>query len=215
MHPSKQLYQLQLLDLDRDAKYRRCKVVIASLNEPEALREAAAALSVAQAEVARARARRRDQELEIKTLEAKIANTEDRLYSGRVRNPKELTDLQNDSAALRRHRATLDDHLIEAMINVEEAEQVEVQARHALDQLQTEWQTNQSAWTEERGKLEQEIAALTEQRRQSMADIEPDHLETYKQLRHKYAGWPSPKSRMACARRAASKYPTMCWPKPG
>ena len=188
MHPSKRLYQLQVLDLDRDAKYRRSKVVIASLNEPEALRSAAAALSSAQAEVARARARRRNQELETKTLEAKIANTEERLYSGRVRNPKELTDLQNDSASLRRHRATLDDHLIEAMIDVEEAENAEVQARNTLDKLQAEWQTNQSALTEERGKLEQDIAALTEQRQKSMTDIEPDHLETYKQLRHKYAG---------------------------
>ena len=41
MHPSKQLLQLQTHDLERDAKRRRLKQVVAALAEPEALRAAA------------------------------------------------------------------------------------------------------------------------------------------------------------------------------
>lgn len=188
MHPSKQLDQLQTLDLERDAKHRRAKAIVALLNEPETLRQAAAALAAAQAQATRARARRRDQELEIKSLEAKIANAEERLYSGRVRNPKELTDLQNDAASMRRHRATLDDQLIEAMIQLEDAEQAETQARGHLDKLQADWQAEQSALTREHSQLEQDIAALTQRRQSQLPAIAAEHLDAYRQLRHKYVG---------------------------
>jgi predicted nucleic acid-binding Zn-ribbon protein len=116
MHPAKQLLQLQTLDLERDAQYRRLKQVIASLAEPETLRIAAAEVTAAQAVVTRAHARKQDLELEAQTLDAKIASVDERLYSGRVKNPKELSDLQNEVASLRRRRATLDDTLLEAML---------------------------------------------------------------------------------------------------
>jgi predicted nucleic acid-binding Zn-ribbon protein len=188
MHPSKQLFQLQTLDLERDAKYRRLKAVIAALAEPEALRGAAEAVSVAQADVAHARTRRKGLELEVKTLEAKIASVEERLYSGRVKNPKELTDLQNDSAALRRHHATLDDALLEAMIGLEDGESRERQAQSHLADLQSEWQSNEKKLTEERGQLEAELAALTEQRNQKIAAVAPDLVPVYQRLRHEHAG---------------------------
>jgi len=188
MHPSKQLFQLQTLDQERDAKYRRLKVVIAALAEPEALRVAAEAVSPARADVANARTRRQDLELKVKTLEAKMALVEERLYSGKVKNPKELTDLQNDSAALRRHHATLDDDLLEAMIGLEDAESRERQAQSHLADLQSDWQSNQKKLTEERGQLEGELAALTEQRNQKIAAVAPDHVQAYQRLRHEHAG---------------------------
>jgi predicted nucleic acid-binding Zn-ribbon protein len=188
MHPSRQLYQLQTLDLERDARHRRLQQVIASLNEPEALRTAAAALTGAQAQVATARARRKDLELEVQTLDAKIANAEERLYSGRVRNPKELSDLQNDAASMRRHHTTLDDRLLEAMIALEDAEQVEGEARTKSTAVQAEWQTHQRALLEEKSRLAAEIAAMTEQRHQQMTAIEAKHVDAYQQLRRTYVG---------------------------
>ena len=188
MHPSKQLFELQTLDLERDAKYRRLKAVIASLTEPETLRAATEAVTAAQADVTCVRTRRQDLELEIKALEAKIASVEERLYSGKVKNPKELTDLQNDSAALRRHRGKLDDTLLEAMIALEDAESKERQAQSELAQLQSEWQAHQKRLTEERGQLEAALAALTEQRNHKLAAIMPDHVQVYQRLRQEHTG---------------------------
>jgi predicted nucleic acid-binding Zn-ribbon protein len=188
MHPSKQLFQLQTLDLERDAKYRRLKAVIASLAEPDALRVATEAVTAARADMARARTRRQDLELQVKTLEAKIALVEERLYSGQVKNPKELTDLQNDSAALQRRRAKLDDTLLEAMIALEDAESQERQTQSRLAQLQSEWQADQKRLTEERGQLEVDLAALTQQRNQKIAAITPEHVKVYQRLRQEHAG---------------------------
>ena len=188
MHPAKQLLQLQTLDLERDAQYRRLKLVIASLAEPETLRTAAAEITAAQAAVTRTHTRKQDLELEAQTLAAKIASVDERLYSGRVKNPKELSDLQNEVASLRRRRVTLDDTLLEAMLALEEAERAEQQARSKLAALRTQWQADQATLTDERGQLETSIAALSEQRNQRMAAIAPDHLEPYQKLRRAHTG---------------------------
>jgi len=142
----------------------------------------------AQAQVTRARTRRRDLELETQTLDAKIALVEERLYSGQVKNPKELTDLQNDSAALRRRRTALDDTLLEAMIALEDAEHSAKQAQDQLAMLQTQWQADQHELMNEQHQLEADIAALTEQRSQKMAEIAPEHLASYQRLRREHAG---------------------------
>jgi len=188
MHPAKQLLQLQMLDLERDAKYRRLKQVIAALAEPEALRTAADEITAAQSAVTRAHTHKQDLDLEAQTLDAKIASTDERLYSGRVKNPKELSDLQNEAASLRRRRAALDDTLLEAMLALEEAERAEQQARSKLAALQTQWQSDQAALTDERRQLESSIAALSEQRNQMMTAIAPTYLEPYQKLRRAHAG---------------------------
>jgi predicted nucleic acid-binding Zn-ribbon protein len=188
MHPSKQIDQLQTLDLERDAHRRRLKQVLAALAEPEALRAAELAVTAAHAQAAHVRARRQDLELETQTLEDKVTSVEERLYSGQVKNPKELADLQNDVASLRRHRAALDDVLLEAMLALEEAERTERQKEDEREALVRRWQADQRTLTEERRQLEADIAALTEQRDQKTATISPGHLEPYQKLRREYAG---------------------------
>jgi predicted nucleic acid-binding Zn-ribbon protein len=188
MHPSKQLDQLQAIDLERDAQRRRLKQVVAALTEPETLRAAESAVADAQAQAAHVRARRQDLELEIKTLEDKAASVEERLYSGQVKNPKELADLQNDVASLRRRRVALDDVLLEAMVALEEAERAERQKEDEREALLGRWQVDQRTLTDERRQLEATIAALTEQRDQKKATISPTHLEPYQRLRREYAG---------------------------
>jgi hypothetical protein len=188
MHPSKQLDQLQTLDLERDARRRRLKQVLAALAEPEALRAAESAVTAAQAQAAHVRARRQDLELEVKTLEDKTASVEERLYSGQVKNPKELADLQNDAASLRRRRVALDDVLLEAMVALEEAERAERQKEDEREALLGRWRVDQHTLTDERCQLEATIAALTEQRDQKKATISPTHLEPYQRLRREYAG---------------------------
>ena len=53
------------------------------------------------------------------TLPSKITETDSRLYSGRVTNPKELSDLTDDLKQLRGRQETSDDQLLRIMDNVE------------------------------------------------------------------------------------------------
>jgi len=133
------LYRLQCLDSEGDAKRRRLAEIEAALVESEALKQARGALKGARSLIQRWALRQRDLELEIQGLSNKIARSEQRLYSGVVKNPKELADLQAEVAALKRRRQKLEDDLLEAMIEREEAETAHSQAQAHLDEIQTRW----------------------------------------------------------------------------
>jgi uncharacterized protein len=182
------LYQLQLLDSEREAKAQRLAEVHDGLGESRELIRARQAVAETEASLAELRAQLRALELDIAGLNAKLKQNQDRLYSGKIRNPKELTSLQDEAAALRRRRSELEDAQLELMIGIEglEAELAERQAR--LRQIEASWRQDQSSLSAEKDKLEGELAALDEERAAVRARIGASALATYDDLRERQGG---------------------------
>lgn len=178
-----ELYQLQVLDLERDRLRRRLKEILGQLGETEELRAARASLEHIQAELNNWRVRQKDLELETQTLEAKIASVEERMYSGRVANPKVLADLQKDSAALRKQRSRLDEKSLEAMLAIEDKESRLDQAQAALSAIQTGWAAQQHSLAQERAALEARLAQADRDRLERVRHIPAEHLARYDSLR--------------------------------
>jgi predicted nucleic acid-binding Zn-ribbon protein len=182
------LYRLQGLDSERDEKQRRLAEVKAALGESKALIQARQAVQSAQAQ-ARAQARRqRDLELEVAGLTDKITGAEQRLYSGVIKNPKELADLQAEVAALRRWKQKLEDDLLEAMVEREDADAVHTQAQQHLDQTQTHWSTQQAALVSEQEALQETLQELEQARAALLPSIGAGDLVTYEALRRRKGG---------------------------
>ncbi len=182
------IYRLQCLDSEGDAKQRRLAEVEAALGESEALRQARQALEHAQALIQKWMLRQRDRELEIQGLSDKISRSEQRLYGGAVKNPKELTDLQAEAAALRRRRQKLEDDLLETMIEREEAEAAHAQAQEHLDETQTHWATQQADLMAEREMLHGRLAEIEQARAELLPSIEAGDLAVYQALRRTKGG---------------------------
>jgi uncharacterized protein len=64
-----------------------------------------------------------------------MQTSEASLYGGKIRNPKELQDLQVEIAALKRRTATLEDEQLEAMLAVEDAETQLTEANKNLNEV--------------------------------------------------------------------------------
>jgi uncharacterized protein len=117
------LYRLQQTDDEIRQDTRRLGAIARLLKGDEALARAQQELSQADAEVHRWRSSQTDLNLELRALNDKAQRSETRLYSGAISNPKELADLQHEVESLGRRRAHLEDELLEAMINAEEAQE--------------------------------------------------------------------------------------------
>nr|HID13182.1 hypothetical protein [Anaerolineae bacterium] len=182
------LYRLQCLDSEGEEKRRRLAEVEAALGESEALRQARQVLESAQALVQRWALRQRDLELEIQGLSDKISRSEQRLYSGVVKNPKELADLQAEVAALKRRRQKLEDDLLEAMIEREEAEAVRAQAQVHLDETQARWSAQQADLMAEQEVLQGRLAEIEQARAALLPSIEAGDLTVYQALRRRKGG---------------------------
>ena len=170
------LHHLQRVDSEGDGRRRRLAEVEAALGESEALRQARRAVESAQAQTQKWALRQRDLELEVQGLSDRISGSEQRLYSGVVKNPKELTDLQAEVAALRRRRQKLENDLLEAMIELEKAEVTHAQAQQHLGETQAHWSAQQAELIDEREALLGRLAEIEQARAALLPKIESSGL---------------------------------------
>lgn len=194
------LLRLQTIDLELDDKTKRARQVEDALATDPQLDAARAANDAAQKRFASLRAQLNDRELEAKTLEAKIAEIEARLYGGRVTNPKELDSVEKDLQMHKRQRNALDDKVLGLMDEVEQAQQQAAQAAHALAQAQVTRANDLERLARERDALSARLAALDEARAQTRAALAAESLRTYDRLRQTKAGRAvAPIKRDACS----------------
>lgn len=182
------LYQLQQLDTERDRKQQRLREVNAALGADQEVRQARRRLERAQGRVREISTRQQDLELELQSLSEKSARSEDRLYGGSVRNPKELSDLQAEIASLKRRRRELEDQILEAMIEREDAEAAQEKAQAALDRTQAQWDADQSDLRAEQAELERRLQEIAEAREALLPAIDPGDLAMYEALRKQKGG---------------------------
>jgi len=184
----KHLYWLQVVDTELDEKQRRLVEAKDSLGESDDLLRAGAAVVGTEGSLAKLRSQMRVLDLDIAAVNGKLKANQDRLYSGRVKNPKELSNLQEEATALRRRLAELEDAQLELLIGVEEeeAELAERQAR--LGQIEAAWRQDQAALQAEKEQLETRLAELESQREERRAAIAPADLALYDDLCQRLGG---------------------------
>lgn len=189
MHPAQQLYQLWETDQSLAAVARRLAEIAAALGEMEELRAARRAVQSTEAELQRWQVTRRDRELEVSSLNEKIRTSEDQLYSGRVRNPKELKGMEEELGSLRRRRESVEEAELEALLEVERLQSVLAAQMETLEALQAEWQVAQEALRAEQADLESRQHQL-QARRQQQAAAAQAYLPVYQDLYRRRAGRP-------------------------
>lgn len=184
----KQLYRLQRVDSDWTAKQERLTQVEEALGETQDLLLAREAVAETDQVLDGLKKRLRALEMDVSSVNGKLKANQERLYGGKVRNPKELSGLQEEAGALRRRRSELEDQELELMIEMEgqEAELAERQAR--LRQIEATWGEDQDRLQAEKEQLTLELQDLEEQREAMRAPIPPRDLADYDDLRQRYGG---------------------------
>jgi len=182
------LLGLQEIDLSRDSRRALIADIDSRLGETEDLIAAREALQTAETESATARRRQRDLDSRLQDIEAKIGPVDKKLYGGTIRNPKELTDLQHEVEMLKARRRKLDDEGLELIEAVEAASRILAEARERLKAMETAWKSDLAELGETRGRAEQEMVRLQEERKRRVAGMDPAALGVYDTLRPKKQG---------------------------
>jgi hypothetical protein len=183
MNQSFKLYRLQQLDSQLDRLGNRLQEINAALNDHEHIRLVEAARRQAGQELEAARKTLRKAEDAVKDQRIKIETTEAALYGGKVRNPKELQDLQNEAAALKRYLAVLEDRQLEAMMVEEDTAKADFEAQVALELAQAKEKARLLDLAEEQSRLLEEVPHLQEERQAAVASISPAEMNLYESLR--------------------------------
>lgn len=183
MTTAQMLYELQQVDQAIDAKSRRLEAIAAQLKESETLKQARSRLEQLQQRVTRIERTQLEQELELRGLADKLKAEERRLYSGRVKNPKELAGLQKEVRYLKRRHKEMEEQLLETMVAREEIQAQLDEAAAALDRLEAEWEAHQATLLDEQRQLQDELSDLTRRREELVARVGRAALDSYDHLR--------------------------------
>ena len=122
-------------------------------------------------------------EWEIDDLTTKITKAEEELYSGRVRNPKELSNLQHEADLLKAKRDQLENSALGIMDQVELAEASVATTSSGFEKLEAEWHSQQRQLTADIETHKNKLADLKHERQLLSAEIDPQVVEFYDRLR--------------------------------
>jgi len=182
------LYRLQQIDSQMDQARARLEAIHQTLANDVELRtatERAAAAESAKQEAARLQ---REAEAGVQAQRLKIEQAEASLYGGSVQNPKELQDLQKDVASLKKHLATMEDRLLEAMLASDSAAADCNAAQAALRQVESRLGDQVQNLTSERAALTHALDRFEAERRAAAAPLEAKLLDQYETLRRDRRG---------------------------
>jgi len=177
------LHRLQQIDSQLDQKRSRLAVIEQILQDDSQLQAAQAVLAKNEQTLEDARRILRQAEAEVQAQRIKIEQNQAALYGGKIRNPKELQDLQNEAGALKRYLAVLEDRQLEAMIVVEEAEAEHAQAAADLANSKARRIEDNAALLGEQTALLKDVARLEDERTATASTIEEADLTLYEELR--------------------------------
>lgn len=183
MSESLNLYRLQQLDTNIDRIETRLGEIERILNDNQRVQKATKALKNAEETAKKARIELRQIEDKVEAQRLKRRTSEASLFSGKIKNPKELQDLQMETEALKRYIAQLEDEQLEAMITHETAEKAEKQAIKALDQAKGTTAEENAEMLGERNKLQDDLERLIREKEAVLQSTQPESLTLYKKIR--------------------------------
>jgi uncharacterized protein len=177
------LYRIQTIDTQMDAQQSRLAELERLLThhpELDAARQAEEAARHRQ-ELARREVLRTEEETQ--SQQQKIKSADQTLYGGSIRNPKELQDLQQETASLRKFQTTLEERQLQAMVALEEADSAVTQAHALVTDLEQARAEQEAVWRAEQTQTQSQWEKFSMQREAAVVAVVPEDLELYQTLR--------------------------------
>lgn len=182
MSESFNLFRLQQLDLMRMKILSRQrefeKIINSDSNIQKAqtlVDEAKEHLNIAQQAYTQIHDQVEERNLKLKYSQAK-------LFGGQITNPKELRDLEAESAALTNYLSELADEQFLALETLEERQKALKVAENNLTDVKSQTATKHSKLMGEARQLEDKLSSINEQRKSLRSQISPANYQAYVDL---------------------------------
>lgn len=183
MSYSSNLFRLQQIDTQLDITRNRVEEIDRLIAQDSELKQAQQDLEKANNDLSEEEKKLHAIEGTVKAQKIKIEQTEAKLYGGKIHNPKELQDLQNESQALNRYLVILEERQLEAMISLEDTEEIQKIAAKEYKKTKSLLESQFSLLNGEKLDLIEQIRHLESDRQIVANMVHTVDLATYDQLR--------------------------------
>jgi predicted nucleic acid-binding Zn-ribbon protein len=182
------LFQLQQLDLELERLIAEQQAITQSLQGNATLQKLRTENSGAQQQLRTGLQAQKEAEWTLEELNRRLAAQEQRLYSGTVLNPKELSALQQEVQHLRAQQSRQEDTALEVMDAAESLQEQARQKAAALQQAEAQWQRDSASILVRRDQLETHKQELQAKRAQVVSSIDAGYITRYDTMRRTKQG---------------------------
>jgi predicted nucleic acid-binding Zn-ribbon protein len=182
------LFRLQQIDTQLDRVQTRLNKIQDILGDDKELQISSERVNASRTVCQSADQNLKQTELETRNQRIKIEQTEASLYTGKGHSPKELLDLQNDIASLKRYLVLLEDSELDAMQTAEETLSSFQVAQTLFQAAQNHSLEQNRGLQEEQATLLKELDKLKAERAAVAGSIPNDALFLYDTLRRERSG---------------------------
>jgi uncharacterized protein len=182
------LFRLQTLDSLIDSHRARVADIEDQLKRHPELDQARADEEAARAALETAQTALRQTEEETRSQQQKVAATDKSLYGGKVSNPKELQDLQEEAAALRRYLSVLEERQLQSMMQFETSEKNVAAAQALREEWEGRRKDAEAKLLEAQAGEQSALDTLDMQREAAVSAVSAEDLEKYSALRRTKRG---------------------------
>jgi predicted nucleic acid-binding Zn-ribbon protein len=183
MTVTKQLNQLQELDIEIEQEEQTLNQKVGQLGEREALDTVQSRLASEKEQLEELKHQHRSAEAEVDDLLSKIAATEEQLYGGKITNPKELSSLQHEVTMMKDKIDQLENRALEKIDQVEAAENGVTATTAELKKMEEEWYQQQKQLSSDIEQLKASLVDLRQKRQRLSEQIEPSAVALYEKIR--------------------------------
>ncbi len=169
--------------MELESNEQALKRMASQLGESQAVARAQTKLTLEHQHLEELRHQQRSAEWEIDDLGNKIAASEDKLYSGQMKNPKELANLEHEVEGLKTRRDQLEDKALEIIDQVELTEASVATMSNELEILEAEWHRQQQQLSTDMEQLKAIQSDLKHKRQRLLAEIDSQPVEFYHELK--------------------------------
>jgi len=188
MSRTSELYDLQQIDSELDQHHNRLNEIEYLFGDNEELITAEKDVRTRNKELAHAQQDLGSAEIKVKEQRLKIKRTEGNLYGGKISNPKELQDLQEEGLALKRFLVVLEDRQLVCMMAVDEKREISIKTKTKLEAVQNKFNLLHAELIFERDQIAGKIDDLIKRREAVKTIISTDDIKTYEGIRNRRHG---------------------------
>ena len=190
MQSVKRLHELQRIDLKVGELEGVLADVRVRLEDDSAITAAAATLTAISEALDEVSARRRAAERAIEETQQRLEGIEKKLYGGAITNLDEMTAAEEERGFVVQQLKDQEDNLLELMVQTEDAEAAQAEAREALSDLENSRPAEQAELRQSEQRTSGELDEWRRQRDDAAPGISADLMALYESLRRTTSGSP-------------------------
>jgi hypothetical protein len=179
MSLAKRLFELQQFELSIQGHAAQLEEMDLRIRHNEQFEQAEAGLKVAEVERAGIEKQYKELDAEAEPLRAQMKQITDKLYSGKIKNPKELVGYEQEAGMLKASLDKKDDVLLDMMEKLESGKVGIRKLKEACKIAQSAWESEKTELQVQVDVVKKELSALETKRGEMLATIDKDTLAAY------------------------------------